>query len=365
MKRATGMAQPLFSQGHQVGIIAWDTPANRTRLKNECPHAEPLWIAPGMRCDQELRMKIARLRVWCPDVTYVCAYSIRNLITKFSMHSHCRVVIEQTELHSAIPSMRKRFLWELLLEYIAVLGSDGLLCASRYLTDVYTRRARAMGRTHLPIQYFPYAYSAPSAADPARIAELRQHVAGRKVVLYMGTLVAFYGIFNVLHAAALLLKRRHDFKLVVLGHGQDAEQAHTMAKQLGLGDAVQFCGYATDEDMVAWFSLADVFLAPLNNTVQDLARCPSKVYMYLPFRKPIVTCPIGDPHDLLGEDGFYYPAGDVNGMSLAIDRALSAASTWMPSHVDPQQHDWTFRSREFLAWIEANGWNKPMTTSRL
>jgi glycosyltransferase involved in cell wall biosynthesis len=355
MKRATGMAQPLTARGHQVGIIAWDTPANRARLQKECPNAEPIWLPRGLHGFQESRMKIARMRAWRPDVVYVCAFSSHNWIMRISLPDHCRVIIEHSERFSAIPGTRKRHLWELLLEYVSVLGADGLLCASRYLTNLYARHARAMGRSHLPVHYFPYAYGSEAPPDPARVTTLRQQTTGKKTVLYMGTLMPNYGIFDILHATANLLRKRQDFRLVVLGHGDAARQARTLVERLGLGGVVEFYGYVPDKDLPMWFLLADVFLAPLNNTVQDLARCPSKVYMYLPFRKPIVTCPIGDPHDLLGEDGFYYPAGDVNGMSQAMERALDASTTWKPAHVDPQKHNWSYRTDEFLAWLDTIG----------
>ena len=349
MKRALGMAPALAARGHQVGILAWDTPANRARLMDECPQAEPLWVDAALPVVREAAAKRRHLRAWRPDIVYVCAYSLRNLILRGAAAGGGRVVIEHSELFSAIRDVRRRYLLELLLEHASVLNADGLLCASRYLVEVYTRRARLLGRKGLPIAYHPYAYT-PVAPDPDRLDEIRRAAAGRRIVLYMGTLVRNYGIFDILEATARLARTRTDFTVQVLGHGRHAAEARQVAERLGLQDRVMFHGYAPESDLPAWFAAADVFLAPINDTVQDLARCPSKVYMYLASRKPIVTSPIGDPHDLLGADGFYYPPGDVAGMAATVSRALDASPTWKPQVVDAARHTWAHRTDEFLAW---------------
>lgn len=359
MKRALGMAQPLIAAGHRVGILAWDTPANRGQLARECPDAEPLWVPGTLRAGSELVAKVRALRCWRPDVVYVCAYGIRNFVLRGWLSGGGRVVIEHSELRSAIPEIRRRRIWELCIEYASVLGADGLLCASRLLVDVYTRRARRLGR-RLPILYHPYAYSAATLVpDPGKTQRFRGLADGRKVVLYMGTLTANYGILDILTAMRRLRDLRDDFVLQVLGHGRHEVQARARTHELGLDGAVRFQGYVPEEDLASWLATADVFLSPMNDTIQDKARCPSKVYMYLPFRKPIVTCPIGDPHELLGEDGFFYPPGDAAAMATTIAAALDASGTRQPRHVDPAHHTWDFRAAEFLELAQRQGWISP------
>lgn len=365
-KRAFGMAQPLARRGHHVGIVAWDTPANRARLAVECPGADALWVHPAASVQSEWRARARHLSAWNPDLVYVCAAGLRNWIGWRRLGRRVRVVVEHSELRSAIPAARHRRLWEILVEYASIVGADGLLCASRYLQRVYVRRAGQAGRPRLPIAYHPYAYTPGPVPDQETVAALRAEGDGRRIILYMGTLVANYGIFEIIEAAGHLIRQRRNFVLHVLGHGRHAEQARQHVAQAGLDDTIRFHGYAAEESLSAWFAAADVFLAPIHSTVQDLARCPSKLYMYLPAQRPIVTSRLGDPGDLLQDDGFYHEPGDAADMAATMGRALDAAPSWRPSVVDPAHHTWEFRTGEFLSWCASQGWlDSPDTQSRV
>ena len=99
------------------------------------------------------------------------------------------------------------------------------------------------------------------------------------------------------------------------------------------------------------FAVAHAFVCPLRDTVQDWARCPSKLFMYLPFRKPILTSPIGEAKELLGDDAFFYNPGDVEGLAGAMRRALDTDHFTMS--LDPAAHTWQARVDQFLAWLAA------------
>lgn len=354
MKRATGMAGPLVAMDHQVAVCGWDAPANNARMALECPSAELLLIPP---CGAlaEGRRKRRLLRQWRPDLVYVCAFGVRNFVCRGQAGRHARVLVEHSEMPSAIPQPLPRRLWERCCEQLSLFVCNGLVCASRYLETVYRTRAAAC-RRNLPVTYLPYAFN-PAMLQPDRCKSARFHAlaGGRKSILYMGTLAANYGILDLIAAARELLRRRGDFVLHVIGRGRHEAQARAAAVKAQMNDHILFHGFVAEEDIASWFAVADVFVAPLHDTIQDRARCPSKVYMYLPFKKPIVTSPLGDPRDLLGEDGFYCPPGDMKGMAAAISGALDASPTWVPRHVKAEEHTWEYRTRQFLDWVTQTG----------
>jgi len=350
-KRATGMAAPLAALGHRVSIIIQETPLNRERLALECPAAEALFF-PADGPAGEVRHKRALLRQARPDVIYVCAYGVRNMVLGPGARRRSVRLVEHSELRSGIPGLpflQRRC--DRALELLSALTFDGQVCASHTLEREYAGIMRRLRRPR-PLLYLPYAYSEEVLLPPkVDMSALQERYAGRQVLLYMGTLTANYGLFHMLEAAERLRQSRRDFVLLMLGRGRHAEQAAEFVAAHRLEDAVELLGYVPEAELAGYFRLASAFLMPLMDTVQDWARCPSKLFMYLPFEKPIVTSPIGEALDHLGDDGFYFQPGDVAGLAVQLDRALAAAPTWRPTR-DFHQHAWRERAKAFAAWLE-------------
>ena len=88
----------------------------------------------------------------------------------------------------------------------------------------------------------------------------------------------------------------------------------------------------------------------MNDTVQDWARCPSKLYMYLPYQKPIVTCKIGEPYEVLKNEGDYYTPSDPGSMAQTMEKLIESRKTKI--NIDPIEHSWETRTKQFDQWIK-------------
>ena len=84
--------------------------------------------------------------------------------------------------------------------------------------------------------------------------------------------------------------------------------------------------------------------------MQDWARCPSKLFMYLPFQHPVVTCQIGEAAELFGEKGLYYQPGDVDSLVCALSRVLTQDVGIDAITLD--DHTYTARTKTFLSWLD-------------
>ena len=110
----------------------------------------------------------------------------------------------------------------------------------------------------------------------------------------------------------------------------------------------------------------------MNDTVQDKARCPSKLYMYLPYCKPIVTARIGEPFSVLGDKGYYYDCGSnaesdiiqntaITGFGpkyieesvLSMVKVMDELVVKNVDHVDYDvtAHAWQQRATELSTWL--------------
>lgn len=349
-KRALGMANNLSDLGWKVYIIMEDTSENRHRVNLECDGRTEVFYFQASSAYVERKEKERLLARIKPDYVYICAFVFRNMV--YPTH-RCVRLVEHSELCSAIcnRSMKRR-ITDFLLEYYSMVYADGVLNASDYLQKTYQRRIRYIPfKKNTAMLYLPYAYNQP----PARISETElSEITGMHkamtIFVYLGTVTSNYGIFTIIEAAKRLKEKRTDFCVVILGHGRDYTEAVKTVEFEKLQEHVRFYGFIEEERIHSFFSTASAFISPMNNTVQDWARCPSKIYMYLPYGKPIITCRIGEPLQIFGDKGMYYQPGDSRGMMEQMMKVVCGTAKCLS--VDASKHTWETRSRIFDKWIK-------------
>ncbi|HWV70053.1 glycosyltransferase family 4 protein [Chitinophaga sp.] len=354
MKRAIGMAGPLMALGWEVSIIAQDSEENRKRIAMECSEAVKVYYYRPGTASEEVRIKTDLVNRIVPDYVLFCSFSFRNRISKNKLNIKPKILIEHSELPSGIPDNKGiRKLAMLALEYWSVLYADGLLCASRYLCNTYTKRAAQLFRKQLPVLYSPYAFNNEVIASPRiRLQEVKDTYHGKTMLIYMGTLTRNYGLFTMLQAMEMVSKERSDVVLLLLGQGRHMADAKAYVKEKQLDAQVEFLGYAPEEELSSWFTAADAFISPLNDTVQDWARCPSKIYMYLPFEKPVFTSAIGEPLEIFGEQGYYFNNNAPASLAALISKLANGKLA--PGTVNSEAHSWERRAIDFTSWINSN-----------
>ena len=342
MKRALGMADPLAKLGWEVSVIAMKTEENLKRIALESSLAKPYYFNPGNPI-KEITQKQKILRQIQPDVVWVCSLGVRN----FLISRKSQVFIEHSELGSAIPDNKGfKKLQIQFFEFISVYYS-GLILASKYLENYFEKKVKK----NVAIHYSPYAYNNEVINFPAIAYDaLKDKYANKIVFVYMGTLTRNYGLFSMLEAANKLKEINKNFVLLLLGRGRHFEDAKTYIQENDLEDFVKLLGYVDEKDLSSYFKLANAFISPLNDTVQDWARCPSKVYMYLPYKKPVLTCEIGEPKEIFGVNGYYFNYNKpitLTNLMVNICNRNSFKNT-----IDINAHSWDTRAKEFDVWYK-------------
>jgi len=338
MKRAFGMARPLLGAGHSVAVLLEDHPDNRERVA-AVPGVEAHWIPLGLGLRAHLRAKRTVLGQGAFDVVHCCGLGFRNLVWRGDAPGALRIM-DHVELESSLaghPLLRR---WVLrALEARVLAGYSAHVAASRYLHAVLHQRCRGARR----LLYLPYASEAP--ALPARPAGTE----GRRVALYMGGLYREYGVWDILDAAERLLASEPLLDFEILGQGPESERLAAWVSSRNLEGRIRLAGYVPEAQLHARLASADLFLAPLADTVSDWARCPSKLLTYMSYGRPVVTGPVGEATVYLGSRGFYYSGGSA-GLAEAVSRALRA-----PRGLAPYDFplSWEERVAAYLQWLEA------------
>ena len=350
-KRALGMANPLVALGWDVSILMEDTEENHHRVGMECCDKVKVYYFSHCTAWQEIKAKNKMIKKINPDYLYICAFVMRNTV---GIGHQCRKLVEHSELQSGIPDMKgMRKIHAYLNEFFSILYSDALLNASKYLQNVFNEKAKWVFKGKMPMMYFPYAYS----DGIMKLEKIDRNMSefcrykNRKVFVFLGSIVRGYGAFTMIEAMGHIKDKHPEALLLMLGRGGDYKKACEYVLSHHLQDCVELPGFVSEEEISTYFSLADYFVSPMNDTVQDWARCPSKLYMYLPYNKPIVTCKIGEPHNVLGTEGYYFEPSSSQSLAETIVTLLENGKSTI--NVDPLEHEWKYRTSEFDKWIKS------------
>ena len=138
------------------------------------------------------------------------------------------------------------------------------------------------------------------------------------VVLGVGRLMPQKDFPTLLRAFAEL-RQRLDARLVILGEGHDRPELEALAKELGIGDAVDLPGFA--HNPYAYMARASLFT--LSSAWEGL---PLVLIEAMALGTPVVAtdCPSGPGEVLTGKLADRLVAvGDVSGLAAAMQRALT------------------------------------------
>jgi glycosyltransferase involved in cell wall biosynthesis len=188
--------------------------------------------------------------------------------------------------------------------------------------------------------YSPYAY--PDYLHPST-----QSTRNNKTVSFLGSLTKEYGIYDFLEVAKDLVSENPMINVRIIGQGPEEQNSRNLVNSWNLSSNITFTGYIQESSLNYELSHADIFISPLRNTLQDFYRCPSKIYYYLAYQKPVVTCKFGEPQYALGDYGFYYEPGNIKSMNTAIKKALKfKGSPYPPNFI--QTHSWKSRAEQII-----------------
>jgi glycosyltransferase involved in cell wall biosynthesis len=351
MKRAFGMAPTLLAAGHRVTVLVEDHGDNLEAAAS-VPGLAVRTFAGGLTAWAEAAAKERWLGELTPEVVHLCGLGWRNFLHPAAVPG-ALFLPDHVELESSLPgTSRLRRTHIALLEWRALARYRQHVAASRYLVDLWTRRARRLGRRRA-FHYFPYAVEPTAAPDAAAAVAYAAHRPAGRYVLYAGGFYRNYGFFTLLEATAMVAATVPGFHLVLLGRGPEQAAGEDWVRAHGLGAHVSFGGYVPVAELPLWLAGADALLSPLHDTVTDWARCPSKIPLYMAARRPVVTCRIGEAEAYLGALGHYYEPGS------AASLAATLAGLWAEGRKPPVPYalehlSWAHGTASWLAFVDAH-----------
>jgi colanic acid biosynthesis glycosyl transferase WcaI len=186
------------------------------------------------------------------------------------------------------------------------------------LTESFQRNLSAVGIPKTKIDVVLNGVDLEQYAPRARDENLARNYGIKPrdfVVGYIGTLGMAHGLENVLEAAAKLSGTQVRFLLV--GPGADRERLVELSRERRLRNVI-FVPPQPKEDMPRYWSLCDVALVHLRDSLLFETVIPSKIFEAMGMGVPILlSAPMGEASRIVGGEGvgWHVPADDPNALA--------------------------------------------------
>ncbi len=348
--RVLGLASSARRLGLDVHIILPGLPENRRWFPENHYEGVPIHFT---RCGTlaEIYDKFRILHsllpqfVHCTDVVLKCF----PVSAAYRATHRCELIVDIDEHLSRIHLFGPfKCLYFRVAENLAKYYADRLVVASRFLEKWFGRPGRQ------PILYLPNGVDL-EFFDRQKCGweELKKQWEGRKVVTYFGALSSHYDADLVFEAATRLLVQRKDLVFLFVGDGAMRSVFLERAERQGLTDGFQFCGFVPDEQVPKYLCASDVFVFPIRDNWWNRARCPGKVYHFTAAMAPIVTNPVGEVREALGDCAWYFKDGDTADLSRVLEQCLATRENrGCLTREFAESHSWEKRAKDYIQFLE-------------
>lgn len=124
------------------------------------------------------------------------------------------------------------------------------------------------------------------------------------VFLYVGWLVRYKGLYDLLEAVALVHDLIPKARWVLVGGGTEERPLRELAKRLGIREKIEFAGWQAKNNLIAYLKRSHVFLLPSHTE-----GFPNSLLEAMSAGLPVVTTPVGGIPGFMrnGENGILVP----------------------------------------------------------
>ncbi|MFZ0738906.1 MAG: glycosyltransferase family 4 protein [Candidatus Acidiferrales bacterium] len=142
------------------------------------------------------------------------------------------------------------------------------------------------------------------------------------IFAFLGRLVSTKGVRVLLEAAQKLKAKGLAFRVKIIGQGPDRPALEKLARDLQVGDCVQFLGYIPVEQLDR--SLADATAIVIPSLAGEVFGLVAAEEMQR--EKLVIVSDIGALAEVVGDSGLKFPPGDADALARCMESAITDPS---------------------------------------
>lgn len=215
----------------------------------------------------------------------------------------------------------ERFALEAALEALVAREADLVFTLTAALADELVLRGVDRARIRL----------APNAVDPEALRPLPRDAAlaaslgladGAFVAGYVGSVIGYEGLDDLVSALSLLRREVPGACLLVVGDGDALPALRTQAAAAGLADSVVFAGKVAPSEVARYYALMDALCLPRKPFKVCQLVSPIKPVEAMLLRVPLVVSDVAALKEMVreGETALVHPAGDALALAHCLLR---------------------------------------------
>lgn len=194
-------------------------------------------------------------------------------------------------------------------------------CLITVSSENFARTSPVLSQWLKKIRVLPFGISQNASKPTARTGEvlktLKETYPG-KVVLFVGRLIHYKGVEVLVDAMCSV-----EATCLIIGDGYLAADIRKQIEQCGLGNKVILVGRVSDEELIAHYQRADVFVLPSVNRTEAYGLTQIEAMAQ---GTPVVCTDVGTGTSFVNENGvsgLVVPPGDSTALANALTRILS------------------------------------------
>jgi len=148
----------------------------------------------------------------------------------------------------------------------------------------------------------------------------------RFLVVYLGVMGPQDGLDLLLDSINVVVRgsNRQDILFVLIGTGSERERLKAVAAQTGLDSLVKFPGHLSGHEVAAYFSTADLGVAPDPPTPMNDKSTMNKILEYMTFGLPVVLYDLTEGRRTADGGALYARPGDTEDFARTMLKVLDS-----------------------------------------